>query len=116
MAFSSKIKPTSLPAAIYDQKGRYWTRDAVDQLIVGRIHGGYTWTPIVLYLSRLHRKHLSSVTADEVEAFFDNIVSMSMHLLEVWMAKTSDDEDVREILKEIRGELVQAGSKFLAKK
>lgn len=85
-----------------DTNGRYWTAKAIDQLIVGRLFGKYTPTPISIYLSSLQH-NLSSVTADELEDIFNTVVNE--HPFKDWSSRPRTDEAVQKVLDEIRGVL-----------
>lgn len=82
-----------------DHKRRLWNRQAIDQLIVGRIHGDrWCWTTIATYLSWEHQD-LSTVVEQELAYLFYHVQTFERY--EHWRSKSGADEDVQRVINKI---------------
>lgn len=84
---------------VYDQQGRVWSNEAINHLIVGRVHGKFTWTPVGLYMSLLHPE-LSDIPTQDLESFYNSIIPQTPFLLH-WRSSKYGSKLVQEHLQEI---------------
>ncbi|MCJ1461468.1 hypothetical protein MMC07_000065 [Pseudocyphellaria aurata] len=79
-----------------DKKGRLWTRQAIDQLIVGHMYGNnWCWTTIAIYLTWEHQD-LSTLIEEELAPLFSFVKRFKRY--RHWHSKTYVDEDVQRVL------------------
>ncbi|MCJ1466844.1 hypothetical protein MMC07_005465, partial [Pseudocyphellaria aurata] len=82
-----------------DEKGRLWTRQTIDQLIVGRMYGNdWCWTTIAIHLTWEHQD-LSTLIEEELALIFSFMSRFKRY--KHWLSKTYVDEDVQRILNRI---------------
>lgn len=81
--------------------GRLWTVNAVDEFIVGRVHGGYDVNDILLYITYNH-VNLAGINVAELESFWDNVLEdPNAPRLSYWAKKNRGDPEVRKVLNSI---------------
>lgn len=89
-------------------EGRQWISNAVNEFIIGRIHGDYNINQILLYLP-IHNRNLVGITAAELERFWTNVLqSPNQPYLTRWAVMPRDDRNVQLMLNSISAALAEA--------
>lgn len=89
-------------------EGRQWISNAVNEFIVGRIHGGYDINQILLYLP-VNNRNLVGITAQGLERFWTNVLqSPNQPHIPRWAAMPRDDPRVQMMLDSISTTLARA--------
>lgn len=94
---------------IYDPNtGRAWTANAIDEFVVGKLHGGYDMNTILRYI-RYTYVGLTSMTIDELQAFWDSTLATSTNRnVYVWMILEREHPEVQKVLRRISTLLAEA--------
>lgn len=94
---------------IYDPKTeRTWTANAVDEFIIGKVHGGYDMDTILRYI-RYTYVSLTSMTVAELQDFWDNIlVTSPKPYVAAWTIMRREDPKVQKVLNRISTLLAEA--------
>lgn len=89
------------------QTGRHWTLDSIDELIVGRMYGGYDITQILRYVTS-NNASLAGITAAELDVFWNNVLMdpTTPHMVH-WMRMDRNGPEVQAVLDRIRTSLMQ---------
>lgn len=81
--------------------GRLWTVNAVDEFIVGRVHGGYDINDILLYIT-YDNTNLGGIIVAELESFwYDVLEDPNAPRLSNWARRNRGDPSVRKVLNSI---------------
>lgn len=83
------------------RNGYTWTAYDIDELIVGRIYGGFNFHQILLYI-RLNNPGLIRITAAELERFWNDVLVPGRYQIARWTALFYEHPEVQRVLNRIR--------------
>lgn len=88
--------------------GRIWTANAVDEFIVGKVHGRYDMKTILRYITYTYTS-LTSMDLEELQEFWDEtlMTSTKLHYAH-WATTPRDDPKVQKVLNRVSTLLAEA--------
>lgn len=99
------------PNQVGSSNYRTWTTHDIDELVVGRVHGGYDFNRIVLYI-RLNNPDLNEITAAELERFWNDVLVPGRTHIARWTRLVYEHPEVQRVLNRIRAMLIVEGNEI----